>query len=124
MPSYQSQYMGLFSVVFQDSTLFSFSVAENVAASLEYDLERVAECCERSGNGDLIRNMKEGVGTRLYKDFDEMGIEISGGEAQKFMLARAIYKKSPFVIFDEPTEALDPIAESELYVKFNSIVGT
>ncbi|MBD5538213.1 MAG: ABC transporter ATP-binding protein [Lachnospiraceae bacterium] len=118
------EYMDLFSVVFQDSKLFSFPLAENVAASMQYDSEKVADCVNRSGLGERLLAMPDGIRTCLYKDFDEKGVEISGGEAQKLTLARAIYKGSPFVILDEPTAALDPVAENEIYVKFNEMVGT
>ena len=66
--------------------------------------------------------MPEGIQTCLYKDFEESGVEISGGEAQKIALARALYKDAPFIILDEPTAALDPVAEYEIYSKFNEIV--
>lgn len=118
------EYMELFSVVFQDSKLFSFSLAENVAADTEYDSERVTDCVIRSGLGDRLKTMENGIETCLYKDFDENGVEISGGEAQKLCLARAIYKGSPFIVLDEPTAALDPISEYDIYTKFNGIVGT
>ena len=61
--------------------------------------------------------------TPLYKDFDEDGVNVSGGEAQKIALARALYKEAPFIILDEPTAALDPIAEAEIYSNFDEIVG-
>lgn len=67
--------------------------------------------------------MSKGLDTSLYKDFDEDGVEISGGEAQKIAIARALYKNAPFVVLDEPTAALDPVAEYEIYSKFNEIVG-
>lgn len=67
--------------------------------------------------------MERGLETPLYKNFDSAGVEISGGEAQKIALARALYKNAPFIILDEPTAALDPIAEAEIYSKFNDIVG-
>lgn len=118
------EYMALFSVVFQDSKLFSFSLAENVAASMEYDPKRVEDCVRRSGLSERLDAMPDGINTFLYKDFDENGVEISGGEAQKLCLARAVYKGSPFIVLDEPTAALDPISEHEVYSKFNSIVGT
>ena len=118
------EYMALFSVVFQDSSLFSFSIAENVAASTEYDTARVENCVRRSGMSERLDSMPDGINTCLYKDFDEHGVEISGGEAQKLCLARAIYKGSPFIVLDEPTAALDPISEHDIYTKFNSIVGT
>lgn len=118
------EYMELFSVVFQDSKLFSFSLAENVAADTEYDAECVTDCVIRAGLGDRLKAMENGIETCLYKDFDENGVEISGGEAQKLCLARAIYKGSPFIVLDEPTAALDPISEYDIYTKFNGIVGT
>lgn len=117
-------YMELFSVVFQDSELFSFSIAENVAASDEYDPDLVTDCVTRSGLGERLKSMENGIETCLYKDFDEHGVEISGGEAQKLCLARAICKGAPFIVLDEPTAALDPISEHDIYTKFNSIVGT
>ncbi len=119
-----ADYMALFSVVFQDSHLFSFSMAENVAASTEYDAKRVTECVQRAGLGERLETMPHGIETCLYKDFDPEGVEISGGEEQKLCLARAIYKGAPFIVLDEPTAALDPISEHDIYTKFNSIVGT
>lgn len=118
------EYMALFSVVFQDSGLFSFSVAENVAADDNYDPELVRGCVERAGLGERLFRMENGIETCLYKDFDEHGVEISGGEAQKLCLARAIYKGAPFIVLDEPTASLDPISEHDIYTKFNGIVGT
>ena len=67
--------------------------------------------------------MKDGLVTIIYKDFDEGGVDVSGGEAQKIAIARALYKDAPFIILDEPTAALDPIAEAEIYSKFDEIVG-
>ncbi len=118
------EYMELFSVVFQDSALFSFSIAENVAADTEYDRETVEECVRRAGFSDRLDEMSDGIDTVLYKDFSEKGVEISGGEAQKLCLARAVYKGAPFIVLDEPTAALDPVSEYDIYTKFNSIVGT
>lgn len=117
-------YMALFSVVFQDSGLFSFSIAENVSAEESYDVKRVKDCVVRAGLGERISRMDSGIDTCLYKDFDENGVEISGGEAQKLCLARAIYKGAPFIVLDEPTASLDPISEHDIYTKFNGIVGT
>lgn len=118
------EYMELFSIVFQDSALFSFPLAENVAIDTQYDAERVKDCVERAGLKERLFKMEDGIQTCLYKDFDERGVEISGGEAQKLCLARAVYKGAPFIILDEPTAALDPVSEYEIYTKFNSIVGT
>lgn len=118
------EYIDLFSVVFQDSKVFSFSIGENVAASTEYDSQRVEDCINRSGMGNRVSEMKNGIKTCLYKDFDKEGVEISGGEAQKLCLARAVYKGAPFIVLDEPTAALDPVSEYDIYTKFNDIVGT
>lgn len=117
------EYLAVFSVVFQDFKLFSFSLGENVASGADYDVDKVMAALHQSGFGERLATMPEGIMTTLYKDFDENGIEVSGGEAQKIALARALYKDSPFIILDEPTAALDPIAEYEIYSKFNEIVG-
>ena len=77
----------------------------------------------KAGFGERLEEMEAGLETYLYKDRSDDGINISGGEAQKIALARALYKDSPFIILDEPTAALDPIAEAEIYSKFNDIVG-
>lgn len=117
------EYMSIFSVVFQDFQLFSSSLGQNVAASMEYDRERATACLEKAGFGARLKKMPEGLDTCLYKDFEENGVEISGGEAQKIALARALYKDAPFIVLDEPTAALDPVAEAEVYSNFNKIVG-
>ena len=117
------EYLAVFSVVFQDFKLFSFSLGENVASGADCDVDKVMAALHQSGFGERLATMPEGIKTTLYKDFDENGIEVSGGEAQKIALARALYKDSPFIILDEPTAALDPIAEYEIYSKFNEIVG-
>ena len=117
------EYTALFSVVFQDFKLFSFTLSQNVAAVVNYDSEKVAQTLAKSGFDTRLENMPKGIETPLYKDFEEDGVEISGGEAQKIALARALYKDAPFIVLDEPTAALDPIAEFEIYSKFNEIVG-
>ena len=116
------EYMSIFSVVFQDFKLFSFGLGQNVAASFDYNEELAKKCLEKAGFYDRLQKMKKGLETSIYKDLDEEGVEISGGEAQKIALARALYKDAPFIILDEPTAALDPIAEYEVYSKFNEIV--
>ncbi len=117
------EYISLFSVVFQDFKLFAFNLGQNVAASAQYDKERVIDCLEKAGFGDRLNTLPDKDETYLYKGFDEQGIEISGGEAQKIALARALYKNAPFIILDEPTAALDPIAEYDIYTRFNELVG-
>ncbi|MFA6941807.1 MAG: ABC transporter ATP-binding protein [Clostridiaceae bacterium] len=118
------EYMKLFSVVFQDFKLFSFSLGQNTAAAVNYNEKSVKDVLEKVGLEKRLNTMIKGVHTPLYKDFDEDGVEISGGEAQKIALARALYRDAPIIILDEPTAALDPISEFEIYSKFNEIVGT
>lgn len=118
------EYAKLFSVVFQDYVLFSLMLAENIAADKEYDGEKVRRCLADAGFGERLEKMGEkGIESYLYKDYTDEGIEISGGEAQKLAIARAIYKEAPFVLLDEPTAALDPIAEAEIYSNFDKIAG-
>lgn len=118
-----NDYLQLFSVVFQDFQLLALPLGENVAAGAAYDRARVLDCLEKAGLGRRLNSMERGLETCLYKDLDENGVEISGGEAQKIAIARALYKDAPFIILDEPTAALDPMAEAEIYSRFNDIVG-
>ena len=115
------EYMSIFSVVFQDFRLFAFGLGQNVSASASYADDKVLACLKRAGFDERLNNMPNALETCLYKDFDTDGVEISGGEAQKIALARALYKDAPFMILDEPTAALDPISEYEVYSKFNEI---
>jgi len=115
------EYLNLFSVVFQDFNMFAFVVKENVAASKEVEEEKIWYCLEQSGIKERIKNLPEQLETPLFKH-DSGGVEVSGGEAQKLAIARAIYKDAPFVILDEPTAALDPVSEYEIYSKFDELV--
>lgn len=117
------EYMALFSVVFQDFWLFAFPLGENVAAGAEYDGAKVENCLKEAGFDRRLSEMPEGLKTCLYHDYEEKGVEISGGEAQKIAIARALYKNAPFIVLDEPTAALDPVSEYEVYQKFNEISG-
>lgn len=116
-------YMGIFSIVFQDFQLISQSLGSNVAGSVDYDAQRVKNALTDAGFGPRLESLPKGLDTQLYKDYGEDGIEVSGGEAQKIAIARALYKDAPFIILDEPTAALDPMAEAEIYAKFNEISG-
>ena len=116
------EYMKIFGVVFQDFKLLSFTLGQNVATSENIDKTKALKCLSMAGFDDRLESMPGGLETSLYKDFDESGVEISGGEAQKIALARALYKDAPFIVLDEPTAALDPIAEFEIYSKFNETV--
>ena len=116
------EYVKLFSVVFQDYFTFAFSLGENVSAKQDYDAEKVWSCLKKVGVGDKFSKTERGLETPLGTRYQNDGVEISGGEAQKVALARALYKDAPYIILDEPTAALDPIAEAEVYSKFNEIV--
>ena len=116
-------YMGIFSVVFQDSRLLAQPLGDNVAGSQSYEPERVLKSLRDAGLAERLAELPEGLGTYLYKEFGRNGIELSGGEAQKVAIARALYKDAPFLILDEPTAALDPIAEAEIYSRFDKIAG-
>lgn len=114
------EYRDLFGVVFQDFRLFSFPVWENVATGYERDDDRLWKTLYQAGAREFVKNMPEGLETLLYKDTGE-GVEISGGEAQKLAIARALYKDGALVVLDEPTAALDPLAEAEVYARFDEM---
>ena len=115
------QYQALFGVVFQDFQLFPFPVGQNVAASLHFDEERLWRCLEQAGVADRVRAMGQKLETPISA-VDEAGENVSGGEAQKLAIARALYKDAPFVVLDEPTAALDPLSEYEIYSRFDELV--
>ena len=112
----------LYSVVFQDFKIFSIPLKDNICANEKYDGNRLYACLDNSNIASRVERLPKKENTYLYKDIDKNGVEISGGEAQKLALARALYKNSPVVILDEPTAALDPVAENEIYTRFNSFV--
>ena len=116
-------YLQVFAVVFQDFQLLAFPLGQNVAATQNYDRKRAEKCLRMAGFGERLDSMPEGLDTCLYREFDEKGVEVSGGEAQKIALARALYKDAPFIVLDEPTAALDPIAEYEVYSHFDELVS-
>jgi len=118
-----AQYCDLFAVVFQDFQVFAFPLGENVAAGMEAEGQRAADALERAGMGERCRALPHGLDTSIGKDFEESGVTFSGGEKQKIAIARAIYKNAPFVIMDEPTAALDPESECEVYAGFDRMVG-
>lgn len=115
------EYTGIFSVVFQDFHLFSMPLDENVASRVEVDEDRLWKVLEQVSLEERVKKMKDGAKTLLYHNNGE-GVDVSGGEAQRIAIARALYKDAPFVILDEPTAALDPIAEAEIYENFNRMV--
>lgn len=117
----EGEYRELFSVVFQDFKLFAFPVWSNLVAGYEREDGKLRDCLERAGAAEFVGELPQGVDTLLYRAKDG-GVEISGGEAQKLALARALYKDAPFVVLDEPTAALDPISEAQVYAGFDEMV--
>lgn len=116
-------YYSMFAVVFQDFHLLPVSIAQIVSGKTEEetDKQRVTECIRLAGLEKKINSLTFGIDTKFNKQINEDAIELSGGEKQKLLIARAIYKNAPILILDEPTAALDPIAENELYQKYNEI---
>ena len=113
------EYLKFFSTVFQDYQIFAFRLGENVAAESEYQEERVKKALEEAGFGERLASLEAGLHTQLFKRFSEEGVELSGGESQKVAIARCLYKDAPYVVMDEPTAALDPVAEAEIYQRMN-----
>ena len=116
------EYAKLFSVVFQDYKLFAFSIEENIGLSESIDKGKLNDSIEKSGLRKKINELPLKEKTPLFRSYDDGGVELSGGEAQKLGIARSLYKDSKVVILDEPTAALDPIAEYEIYQHFNMLV--
>ena len=115
-------YMRFFSIVFQDFKLFSFTLGQNVALSNSYDDSIVEKSLAEAGFESRLESLKDGLGTYLYKTFENDGVEISGGEAQKIAIARSLYKDAKIMIMDEPTAALDPIAEFDIFNRIQQII--
>ena len=117
-------YYKMFSAVFQEFSLLAGSIATNVAQDSEgIDMERVIDCVEKAGLRKKIESLQDGYETYLNREVFEEAILLSGGETQRLMLARALYKDAPFIVLDEPTAALDPIAESEMYQKYHEMTS-
>lgn len=115
-------YYTLFSAVFQEFSVLPATIAANVAQTeTDIDYSRVADCLERAGLTQKISSLPNGVESLLNRDIYEDAVDLSGGEMQRLMLARALYKDSPVILLDEPTAALDPISERELYEKYNEM---
>lgn len=116
------EYTQAFSVVFQDFHLFSLPLDENIAAGTEIDEAALQSSLAKVGLTECVQRLPQGTHTRLYNN-NGAGVDLSGGEAQRTAIARALYKDAPFVILDEPTAALDPIAEAEIYEQFSQMIS-
>ncbi len=120
----RADYYTMFSAVFQSFSLLAGTIAMNIAQTVtDIDMERVMECAQKAGLGKKIESLPDGYETYLNRQIYEDAIMLSGGETQRLMLARALYKNAPFIILDEPTAALDPIAESDMYQKYNEMTS-
>ncbi len=118
----RAEYYSLFSAVFQNFSVLAGTIATNVAQdSVDIDDKRVKECIEKAGLRDKVESLKDTYEMYLNREIFEEAVLLSGGETQRLMLARALYKDAPFIILDEPTAALDSIAESKMYQKYNEM---
>ncbi|MCC8131968.1 MAG: ABC transporter ATP-binding protein/permease [Oscillospiraceae bacterium] len=116
------EYYKVFSAVFQNCVLWAGSVAENVAQTdHDIDYDKVNSCIEKAGLTEMVKGFKDGLEEKLNREVYEDAVNLSGGQTQKLMLARALYKDAPVIVLDEPTAALDPIAEADLYNKYNDM---
>lgn len=116
------EWQKIFAIVFQDYSLLSLTLGQNVAASEQYEAERAKEVLQLAGFGERLNKLKKGLETVVYSEYEQDGVSFSGGEEQKIAIARAIYKGGQICILDEPTAALDPVSESRVYESFDEIV--
>ena len=120
----RQDYYRLFSTVFQESSILDITVAETVAQAVDHiDMDRVKDCIAKAGLTEKIQSLPQGYDTHIGKNVYPDGVEFSGGQTQRLMLARALYKNGPFLVLDEPTAALDPIAENDIYQKYNQMTA-
>ncbi len=118
------EYYSLFSAVFQEFSILDVTVAENVSQQAEgMDEERVWDCLEKAGLTKAIQALPQGLGTHVGREVYLDGVLFSGGQTQRLMLARALYKNAPILLLDEPTAALDPIAENDIYQKYDAMTA-
>lgn len=119
----RDDYFTFFSAVFQEANYLPYSIAQNVAACREpeIDYKRVDQCLEMAGILERVKRLPDGVHSLMNKEVNLDAVNFSGGEFQKLLLARALYKEAPIIVLDEPTAALDPISENELYQKYGEL---
>lgn len=120
----RQEYYDLFSAVFQDMSVLDITIAQTVAQCVDgYDMERVKACIDKAGMLEKIEALPQGFDTHVGRNVYYDGMEFSGGETQRLMLARALYKNGAVLVLDEPTAALDPIAENDIYRKYNDMAA-
>jgi len=118
------EYYKLFSAVFQNYSLLEATIAQNISQSVaEFDREKLSECIRKADLEDTIQKLSAGINTYVGRHIYDEGIELSGGQTQRLLLARALYKDAPIIVLDEPTAALDPIAENNIYLKYNEMTA-
>ena len=118
----RQEYYAAFATVFQDFSVLDISVAENVAQRFDgIDRDRVNDCLALSGLTEKIGELPNGIDTKIGRKIWDDGVELSGGQTQRLMLARALYRSAPMLLLDEPTAALDPLAESDIYTRYNEM---
>ncbi len=122
----RAEYYRLFAPIFQNVEIFAFPIAENVSMKCPDDTDKARSyaCLAQAGMTSKLEHLTKGIDTQLLKIFYDDGIDLSGGERQKLALARALYKDAPVIVLDEPTAALDPLAEYQLYGQFNKLIGS
>ena len=120
----RKQYYTLFSAVFQEFSLLDVTVAEQIAQTREgMDDKRMADCVEKAGLTPFLEKLPQGLQTHMGRDVYLDGVLFSGGQTQRLMLARALYKNGPILLLDEPTAALDPLAENDIYQKYSAMTA-
>lgn len=118
------EYYGLFSAVFQEFSVLDVTVAENIAQTdKNIDYDKMWDCIDKAGLAQTIRDLPDGLDTHVGREVYLDGVLFSGGQTQRLMLARALYKDGPILMLDEPTAALDPIAENDIYMKYNDMTA-
>ena len=120
----RNKYYELFSAVFQDFSILDVTIAEEIAQCKDnIDYQRIKECIDYAGLSDTIDKLPKGLNTHIGREVYLDGVLLSGGQTQRLMLARALYKNGPILLLDEPTAALDPLAESEIYQKYSDMAN-
>lgn len=115
-------YYSLFSAVFQQFSIIDSTIAQNISQTVEnIDYPKLNDCLEKAGLQKMIKDLPKGLETHLGRDIYDDGIMLSGGQTQRLLLARALYKNAPILVLDEPTAALDPLAENDIYMKYNAM---
>ena len=118
-----AEYLQLVGTLYQDVNILPFTIGENVSGREDYDYARVWSCLEQAGLKEAVEALPKGLDTSITQQLERDGVNLSGGQQQRLLFARALYKNAPLLILDEPTAALDPLAEADLYQKYAQTTG-